>query len=157
MDNVVDVVLKAVNFTHVQGLNHRLFNSLLEIHTHGCTLPYHIDIHMLIQGVMLKHFYDLKSEIELKFKLFEHQLVAGNTAHFPTLKTLQDTPEFHGDINIKKYYKIPTLVSKIRERFPDLGHNFSIFCNPFAVSADEAPEQFQLELIELQCNSMLKD
>ena len=69
--------------------------------------------------------------------------------------------EFHGDINTKKYCnKISKLVSEFGERFVDfknLEYDFSIFCNPFSVSADEVSEQFQLKLTELQCNSLLKD
>ena len=217
MDHVMDVVIKTVNFIRARGLNHRQFNSLLEeIHTNG--LPYHTDVRWLSRGVVLKRFYELRSEIqrfmhgkgrdvqelkdnewiqdlafmvditehlhylntrlqgrnklvtdlhdsirafELKLKLFERQLAASNTAHFPTLKSMQDEPEFHGDFNTEKYCnKITKLVSEFGERFADfknLEYDFSVFRNPFSVNADEAPEHFQLELIELQCNSVLKD
>ncbi|XP_076043701.1 general transcription factor II-I repeat domain-containing protein 2-like [Oratosquilla oratoria] len=113
MEVTEEFVELAVNFIRTRGLKHRQFNSLLE-ETHGRTLPYHTD-------------------------KFGGQ-AAGNNAHFPGPKSLQDAPEFHGNINIKKYCnKISTLVGKFGER------------------ANEAPEQFQLELIELQCNSVLKD
>ncbi|XP_076057283.1 general transcription factor II-I repeat domain-containing protein 2B-like [Oratosquilla oratoria] len=84
------------------------------------------------------------------------------TAQFPTLKSLQDAREFHGDINTKMYCNnISNLVGEFKERFADFNtnfeHNFYIFHKPFTVSADEAPGQFSLELIELQYDSVLKD
>ncbi|XP_042228654.1 general transcription factor II-I repeat domain-containing protein 2-like [Homarus americanus] len=65
MDKVMDVVIKTVNFIHAQGLNHRQFNCLLEENenTHG--LPYHTDVRWLRRGVVLKRFYELRSEIQM--------------------------------------------------------------------------------------------
>lgn len=58
---------------------------------------------------------------ELKLKLFEGQLPAGNTAHIPTMKTMRDAPEFHVDINTERYYiKISKLRSKFGQRFADM-------------------------------------
>ncbi|XP_076029064.1 general transcription factor II-I repeat domain-containing protein 2B-like [Oratosquilla oratoria] len=98
---------------------------------------------------------------KLKLKLLERQLATGNTTHFPTLKSLQEPPEFHSDINTRKHCnKISNLVSEFGERFVEfkiLENDFSIFHNPFAVTADEAPEQFQLKLIEPLSISVLKD
>lgn len=187
-----------------------------EIDVHG--LPYHTVVRWLSRGVVLKRFYQLRSEIqmflydkgrdvqelndnewvqdlafmvditehlnylhtklqgrnklvtdlhdsirafEMKLDLFARQLAECNTAHFPTLKSLQDAPEFRAEINTEKYRdQILKLVSEFRERFADLKNLeklFSIFRNPFSVSADDVPEHLQLELIELQCNFVLKD
>jgi len=46
------------------------------------------------------------------------------------------------------------------ERFADfknLETGFAIFSNSFSVSADEVPQKYQMEVIELQCNSVLND
>lgn len=217
MSHVMDVVIKTVNFIRARGLKHRQFNSLLEeIHAHG--LPYHTEVRWLSRGLVLKRFYELRSEIkmfmhekgrdvqelndsawvqdlafmvdmtehlnylniklqgrnklvtdlhdsihafELKLNLFEGQLAENNTAHFPTLKSLQGASEFHADIGTEKYCShIFKLVSEFRERFADFKNfenDLSIFRNPFSVSADEVSEHLQLELIELQCNAVLKD
>ena len=37
--------------------------------------------------------------------------------------------------------------------FKDLETDFAIFSNPFSVNAEEVPQKYQMELIELQCNS----
>lgn len=217
MDHVMDVVVKAVNFIRARGLNHRQFNCLLEeTHSHG--LPYHTDVRWLSRGIVLKRFYELRSEIqsfmhnkgrnvqelkdydwlqdlafmvdmtehlnllntrlqgrnklvtdmhesirafEVKLKLFERQLAANNAAHFPTLKSLQSTPEFRGIISREKYCNmISKLLNEFGERFADLKNlesDFSIFRNPFAANPDETPEDIQLELIDLQCDSALKE
>ncbi|XP_063857826.1 general transcription factor II-I repeat domain-containing protein 2A-like [Scylla paramamosain] len=90
---------------------------------------------------------------EVKLKLFERQLAANNAAHFPTLKSLQSTPEFRGIISREKYRNmISKLLNEFGERFADLKNlesDFSIFRNPFAANPDETPEDIQLELIDL--------
>ena len=48
-------------------------------------------------------------------------------------------------------------MSEFGERLADFRNLAYDFRNPFSVSADEVPEQFQLELIEFQCISLLKD
>ena len=122
---------------------------------------YYLNTRLQDRNKLVTDLHNFIHTFELKLKLFEHQLVTSNTAHFPTLKSLQDAPEFHDNINIEKYCnKISKLVSEFGERFAGCGileYDFSIFCNHFSVSADEVPEQFQLELIEFQCNSVLKD
>ena len=40
---------------------------------------------------------------EMKLDLFARQLADCNTTHFPTLKSLQDAPEFRAEINTEKY------------------------------------------------------
>jgi len=57
MDNVMDVVVKTVNFVHARVLNHRQFKFLLEENEDAHGLPYHCDIRWLSRGVVLKRYY----------------------------------------------------------------------------------------------------
>ncbi|XP_063881706.1 general transcription factor II-I repeat domain-containing protein 2-like [Scylla paramamosain] len=97
---------------------------------------------------------------EVKLKLFERQLAANNAAHFPTLKSLQSTPEFRGIISREKYCNmISKLLNEFGERFADLKNlesDFSIFRNPFAANPDETPEDIQSRLTNEHLNSTLK-
>ena len=54
-----------MNFIRARGVHHRQFNNLFEeIHTHRRTVPYHTDVRWLSRGVVLKRFYESKSEIQ---------------------------------------------------------------------------------------------
>jgi len=46
-----------------------------------------------------------------------------------------------------------------KERFcdiKDVESYFGIFSNPFFVNSEKVPQKYQMELIELQCNSVLE-
>lgn len=61
----------------------------------------------------------------------------------------------------KKYrLKFSELLNKFHERFADfenLEKAFLIFRNPFSVDVSEIPAHFQHEIIELKCDSVLKE
>lgn len=217
MNNVMDVVIKTVNFIRARGLNHRQFDTLLNDNDIRHGLPYHTEVRWLSRGVVLKRFFELREEIkyfmhqkgrpvsqledaewlndlafmvditehlnwlntkmqgrdklvtefydsvrafELKLNLWEKQLPLGNFAHFPTLKL---TGEIHGtaQVNRERYrQKIAELRDEFEERFLDfrkLDKDFTIFRTPFSVSASEVAEELQMEIIELQCDMLLKD
>lgn len=52
------------------------------------------------------------------------------------------------------------LKTQFDSRFSDFRKNeinLNLFAHPFNVSVEDAPKEVQIELIELQCNSTLKD
>ena len=102
--------------------------------------------------------YDAIRTFKLKLQLFENQLAARNTFHFSALKTLQDKDNC---IETEKHcHKIKAIANAFDERFADfqaLESGFAIFSNPLSVNAEEAPPKYQMELIELKYNSVLKD
>ena len=92
----------------------------------------------------------LSDETNLWKKLINNK----NFAHFPTLLNCKDQ-------NTQKYAK---LISELREefenRFNDFKENatsFEIFSCPFSIKPDDVPENLQMELVDFQCESSLKD
>ena len=57
MNRVMDVVVGTINFIRARGMNHRQFNKLLD-ETDAPGVPYHIEVHWLIHGLVLKRFYE---------------------------------------------------------------------------------------------------
>ena len=64
-------------------------------------------------------------------------------------------------IETEKYcHKIKAIANAFDERFAyfeALESDFAIFSNPLSVNSEEVPPKYQIELIELKCNSVLKD
>ena len=64
LKNIMDVVLKTVNFILSQGLNHRQFQQLLlEVESQYGNLLYFCNVHWLSRGDMLHRVYRLREEI----------------------------------------------------------------------------------------------
>ncbi|XP_037774968.1 general transcription factor II-I repeat domain-containing protein 2-like [Penaeus monodon] len=64
MNNVMELVVRTVNFIRSRGLNHRHFDSLLREKDHNYGLPYHTEIRWLSQDAVLRRFFDLRGEIK---------------------------------------------------------------------------------------------
>ena len=107
---------------------------------------------------IVTELHDAIPTFKLKLQLFEYQLAARNTFHFYAFKTLQDKDDC---IETEKYcHKIKAGANAFDERFADfqaLESDFAIFSNPLSVNAEEVLPKYQMELIELKCNSFLKD
>ena len=88
-----------------------------------------------------------------KIQLWEKQLRSGNTFHFPTLAN-------HCKADCTSYADELVLIHKeFISRFQDFKSqeaNLRIFSSPFDVNVEEAPEELQMELIELQGNEDLR-
>ncbi|KAI7800955.1 putative general transcription factor II-I repeat domain-containing protein 2-like [Triplophysa rosa] len=185
MDNIMDVVIKTVNFIRAKGLNHRQFEAFLSEKTISHSLPYHTEVRWLSRGAWVRdlafmvdvtehlnvlnikiqgrnkvvtEYYDCIRAFEMKLDLWATQLSQGNPAHFPTLKSVHTA---HDKDNMDKYKeKIFGLQNEFQHRFQvfsELEKEFSLFRSPFTASARDVPEELQLELIELQCNTSWKD
>nr|XP_023652433.1 general transcription factor II-I repeat domain-containing protein 2-like [Paramormyrops kingsleyae] len=107
---------------------------------------------------IVNEYYDCIRAFEMKLDLWATQLSQGNPAHFPFLKSVYTT---HGKDNMDKYKeKIVGLQKEFQNRFQifnELEKEFAVFRSPFTASATDVPEELQMELIELQCNTALKD
>ena len=82
MKEVMDVVVKTVNFIRSRGLNHRQFKSFLaDIDSEYGELLYHTEVRWLSRGNVLKRFLALRNEIAsfMKMKNMAVPLLANAT------------------------------------------------------------------------------
>ena len=214
MKEVMDVVVKTINFIRSRGLNHRQFTSFLaDMDSEYGELLYHTEVRWLSRGNVLKRFFALRDEIasfmkmknkavplltdstfqcnlafltditdhlnalnlklqgkkqiitqmydnvksfKVKLRLWMKQLGEGNLAHFSTLNSL-------GKVEPKCLKECTDLLSILLQqfdvRFEDfkvLEPQFQLFLTPFAVEIDSVAEELQMELVELQFDSILK-
>ena len=64
MQNVMEIVVKTVNFIRARGLNHRQFRKLLdEMDSQYGDLLYYTEVRWLSRGAMLRRFYELRDEV----------------------------------------------------------------------------------------------
>ena len=65
MDNIMQIVIKDVNFIRAKGLNHRQFQEFLKfmVADYG-DIIYFSEVRWLSRGKILKRFYDLRNEIK---------------------------------------------------------------------------------------------
>ncbi|XP_066976073.1 general transcription factor II-I repeat domain-containing protein 2-like [Macrobrachium rosenbergii] len=110
---------------------------------------------------LVTDFYDLIRAFEIKLQLFQRQIASHNLAHFPNLKSMQNKNNIDdGDLAEKYCEKISKLRDEFQNRFSDfkcMENEFAVFRNPFSVDVNVLPEPLQLEIIDMQCDSVLKD
>ncbi|XP_071059504.1 general transcription factor II-I repeat domain-containing protein 2B-like [Pseudochaenichthys georgianus] len=178
LSHVVDVVTTTVNFIRARALKHRQFVSLLEEQEseHG-DVRYHTAVRWLSLGKVLKRFWVLKSEIkefcEMKGKtipelsdkdwMADLTVAVDVTAMMNALNTqLQGKGLFAHEMHshVKAFMTKLQLISRqlgsnnlehmktLKEVKPSADHRHSV---------DSAPTDVQLELIDLQSDSLLKE
>ena len=100
-------------------------------------------------NVLYGHLY----AFEVKLQLWDLQLKESNCIHFPALRS-------HQPCDVSYYAEfISDLKDQFNTRFADMGKHrkyFSNFTTIFDVEICDAPENLQMELIELQSSSELK-
>ena len=105
------------------------------------------------KGQFINQLYSHIRTFQKKIQLWEKQLRNGNTFHFPTLAN-------HCKADCTSYADELILINKeFISRFQDFRSqetNLRIFSSPFDFNVDQAPEELQMELIELQGNEDLK-
>ncbi|KAK0132869.1 General transcription factor II-I repeat domain-containing protein 2A [Merluccius polli] len=127
-----------------------------------CDLAFMVDItkHLSELNVKLQGPNQLVSALvsnvkafEAKLKLWQIQLLKGNTVHFPTLQ------EQKPSVTSEYAAECAKLVHAFGERFQDMKSKvkeLNIFATPFNVEPADVPDNLQLEIIELQSNDELK-
>jgi len=87
----------------------------------------------------------------------KRQLSGDDTAHFLCLKSVRATG-LNSDLNQYKG-KMTELLREFKQQFQIFGRlktDFQVFCSPFTINPSDLPVDWQLEIIDLQCDSDLK-
>ena len=138
---------------------------LLDYPTFQCSLAFLTDIthhvnelNVKLQGrnQIMTQMYDHVKSFKVRLGLWIKQLHEGNMIHFSTLKLL-------GKVEprcLKEYADLlSTLIQLFDIRFAEfkvLQPQFQLFSKPFAVQIDDVAEELQMELAELQSDTILK-
>ncbi|KAM3599290.1 uncharacterized protein V6R79_003270 [Siganus canaliculatus] len=97
----------------------------------------------------------------MKLSLWETQLSNGDTAHFSCLTAVRPKAPDHPDNDLDKYKdNITDLLREFEQRFQvfrELQNKYGFFRSPFTVKPSDMPADIQLKLIDLQCDSAMKD
>uniref|UniRef100_A0A3B4EKN8 HAT C-terminal dimerisation domain-containing protein n=1 Tax=Pygocentrus nattereri TaxID=42514 RepID=A0A3B4EKN8_PYGNA len=87
---------------------------------------------------------------------FSKQMSNKSFTHFPTLATLKEAPQ-----HVKEYTKsLDDLHGEFCRQFSDFGKidkSLHLVSCPFTQDPETAPQELQLELIDLQCDTVLKE
>ncbi|KAH1028340.1 hypothetical protein HUJ05_001701 [Dendroctonus ponderosae] len=170
LQNVLNVVVKTINFIRSRGLNHRQFKAFLdEISVEYNDVTYYCKVRWLkmradfikIKDKPLSELSDPKGICDLAFlshlkafqvklRLWESQMLSGNSYYFNTLSAYEN-------IAYAQYAEELKLLSEqFSNRFSDFKNMedcFSLFATPTKYNVQNAPIHIQMGLIEIQENS----
>lgn len=130
-----------------------------------CDLAFLVDIvahlnslNKLLQGngQAVCNLYSNIKAFKLKLRLWIDHLNSKNLTHFPTLLEVASDV-----VDLQQYSKkLSDILEQFDQRFNDFKRHeldIEMFGNPFSVAVDLVPGQFQMELIELQCDEKCKE
>lgn len=124
---------------------------LVDVTTHLNTLNVALQGHSQVVTQM----YDLIRAFLAKLCLWETHLARNNLAHFPTLKSVSRS-ESDGLNYIPKIVELKTEFQKRLSDFKPYESELTLFSSPFSVKVESVHEALQMEVIDLQCNTVLK-
>ncbi|XP_064411766.1 general transcription factor II-I repeat domain-containing protein 2A-like [Latimeria chalumnae] len=116
------------------------------------------ELNVKLQGknVFVHELYSSVKAFKVKLVLFSKQMKSKGFAHFLTLKYLEVSPE-----QTEKYSKIlSNLHGEFSHRFSDfekIEKTLELVSCPLSFDYEKAPQELQLELIDLQCDSTFKE
>lgn len=93
---------------------------------------------------------------KLQLKLFSSCIEKNDLTHFPKLSSISPLSD---ETSNRFAQHLKRLFEEFEKRFQDfkkIEPSLNIFSMPFNVNVDEVPAHLQLELIEMQCNTHLK-
>nr|KAF6378892.1 hypothetical protein mMyoMyo1_009781 [Myotis myotis] len=181
LNHVVNPVIKLVNFIRAKGLQHRQFIKFLEeTDADHHDLLYHSRVRWLSLGKVFQRVWELKEEIGAFFKLkgksdeftelsdknwlYDFAFAVDIFSHLNELNVKLQGKDHHteGDIqNVKKYSKsLDDLHAEFCRRFSDvekIDQSLQLVACPLSQNPETAPEEVQLELIDLQSDFVLKE
>ena len=106
------------------------------------------------KGQLINCMFDHVKAFQVNLSLWKKQITNKNFAHFLNLFNCKDQ-------NTQKYAK---LISEVSEEFENSFHDFNentssfeMFSCPFSIKPNDVPKNLQMELVDFQCESSLKD
>ena len=109
---------------------------------------------------IITNMYDQINAFKCKLVLWEKQLKTENLMHFQTCNIYKSSLGKTTRTSFEKYTgKILLLRTEFETRFADfklLEDKFSLFSPIFSINVDLVPNNMQMEVIEIQCDSYLK-
>ena len=115
------------------------------------------ELNATLQGknVFAHEMYNAMKSFTTQLNLISHQVEEGNLIHFPVLKSIA------ADLKLNKYSRQPDArKNEFEKRFSDfktLEKEFKLVTAPFSFDCAKAPNDCQMELIDMRCNSTLKE
>ncbi|XP_067930870.1 general transcription factor II-I repeat domain-containing protein 2A-like [Watersipora subatra] len=111
---------------------------------------------------LVPQLYEHMEAFCVKLNLFKTQLRNFNVVHFPTLSEIRTAyPQAKFSAKKGKYVSvIAYLETEFRQRFQDfsvIDKEIKLNATPFLVDAKEVEKNLQLELIEIECDDVLKN
>ena len=138
-------------FCDVEWLNDLAF--LTDVTRHLSMLNTKLQGRNQLENKIFEHMISFQKKLDL----FEGQLSKFMLTHFPCLKIQNNEGR---NINYQKYQLIIDKFSVAFDAclldFRKLETNFKILSNPFQSAPDQSPNEFQLELIDLQSSNDIK-
>ena len=126
------------------------FAFLTDISSHLATL----NLKLQQRGQLVNALFSHVRALQAKLKLFEQQLGKKDLSHFPIIAHMnckEYAPNFVKCISeLQNTFSEPFFDFRLQER------NINFVTQPFFVEAEDAPTEFQLELIDLQCDEFIK-
>ena len=109
----------------------------------------------------ITYLYDNIKCFITKLNLWKTQIQSKNLTHFPSLKDAKSKlQENCSELDIEKFVNhIDLLLNKFKRRFSDFSSfedKFALFSAPFTFDASLADENLQMELLEMQSDSIVK-
>ncbi|XP_057621956.1 general transcription factor II-I repeat domain-containing protein 2 isoform X2 [Chionomys nivalis] len=124
---------------------------LVDMTTHLNTLDASLQGH----SQMVTQMYDFIRAFLTKLCLWETHLASNNLAHFPTLKSVSQS-ESDGLNYIPKIAELKAEFQKRLADFKAWEKELTLLSSPFSIQIDSVPEELQMEVIDLQCNTALR-
>ena len=147
----------ALKNAEIPQLGESKFNSDLAF---LCDLTSHMnDLNTTLQGrtKVVTTMFDAIKSFKCKLLLWATQVEIGNFARFPTLSSLKNVDNY----DMKQYAdKIMTLHEEFDCRFQDflaLEKEFTLFSTPMSVNVQSVSAEFQMELLDIQCDTLMKE
>lgn len=118
----------------------------------------HLNTKLQGSNLLVHTLYEAVKAFEIKLSIFVAHLQEHKLDHFPRCKeaNLEGNTSFKFD----RYKElVASLLLEFKRRFNDFRSNetaIRLFGSPYLVSADNVPAHFQMELVELQSDSFMK-